>query len=380
MRPVGLRLLLDATAVPADRGGVGRYVDNLTAALTAEGARVVVACQRRDVAAFTALGAEVRGLRSAAERRAVRLAWEQSGLPLLARSVRADVVHCPHYTMPLVAGRPVVVTLHDATFFSDPGNHLTYKASFFRLATAHAVRQAAVCIVPSEATRSEVMRWVGPGRSRLEVIPHGVDESVFHQPTAAERAAAAHRLGVREGHYLAFLGTMEPRKNVPALIRGWVQACRGLAEPPPLVLAGAPGWDHEMDTAETLVPSHLKLVRAGYLPVQQLRGLLGGAALVVYPSLGEGFGLPVLEAMACGAAVLTTRRLALPEVGGDAVAYCGTGAGDIAMAVRELMSNAGRRAALAAAARKRARRFTWQACARAHLATYERAVEHPGAG
>jgi len=380
MRPVGFRLLLDATAIPADRGGVGRYVDNLVAGLTAEGARVVVACQQRDGAAFAALGAEVRSLRSAAEGRAVRLAWEQSGLPLLARSLRADVVHCPHYTMPLVPGRPVVVTLHDATFFSDPGSHLTHKASFFRLATARAVRQAAACIGPSEATRSEVTRWVGPGRSPLEVIPHGVDESVFHQPTAAERAAVAGRLGVREGRYLAFLGTIEPRKNVPALVRGWIQACSELADPPSLVLAGARGWDHEMDTAEALVPAHLRLVRAGYLPVQQLRGLLGGAALVVYPSLGEGFGLPVLEAMACGATVLTTRRLALPEVGGDAVAYCGTGSADIAVAVRELMSNAGRRAALATAAGKRARRFTWQACARAHLATYERAVERRTAG
>ncbi|NMH97415.1 glycosyltransferase family 4 protein [Pseudonocardia acidicola] len=375
---MGIRLLLDATAIPAERGGVGRYVDNLVVALAAEGADVVVACQRRDAAAFDAAGATVHPLHPVGERRPVRLAWEQSGLPLLAHSVRADVVHCPHYTMPLVPGRPVVVTLHDVTFFSDPGRHLAHKAVFFRAATRHAVRSAAVCIVPSEVTRSEVTRWAGPVRCPLEVVPHGVDGSVFHPPTAAERAASARRLGVRDGHYLAFLGAFEPRKNVPALIRGWVQACRGLADPPPLALAGGAGWDREVAAAQALVPAPLQLIRVGYLPAQQLRALLGGAALVVYPSHGEGFGLPVLEAMACGGTVLTTRRLALPEVGGDAVAYCGTRPEEIAAALCALLADPGRRAALAAAARERARGFTWQACARTHLAVYERAASRAG--
>jgi glycosyltransferase involved in cell wall biosynthesis len=175
--------------------------------------------------------------------------------------------------------------------------------------------------------------------------------------------------------YVAFLGTLEPRKNVPALIEAWVQACAGLpGTPPALVLAGGAGWDTRVDAAIAAVPAGLRLLRTGYLPLGDLAGLLSGAAVLAYPSLGEGFGLPVLEAMACGAAVLTTRELSLPEVGGDAVAYTGTAAGQIAVALRELLDDAPRREHLAAAAAERAGTFTWQAAARAHVAAYEQAL------
>jgi glycosyltransferase involved in cell wall biosynthesis len=122
------------------------------------------------------------------------------------------------------------------------------------------------------------------------------------------------------------------------------------------------------------VPEGLTLLRPGYLPLDLLSGLLGEAELVAYPSLGEGFGLPVLEAMACGAAVLTTRRLSLPEVGGDAVAYSEPDPGSIAAGLRELLDAPERRRALGVAARARAAQFDWRACARAHLASYTAAA------
>ena len=109
------------------------------------------------------------------------------------------------------------------------------------------------------------------------------------------------------------------------------------------------------------------MIRPGYLPVEQLAPLLGGAQVVAYPSLGEGFGLPVLEAMACGATVLTTRRLALPEVGGDAVAYTEPDAASIASALKQLLDDPAERQRLGEAAIKRAAGFTWDACAEAHI-------------
>jgi glycosyltransferase involved in cell wall biosynthesis len=173
---------------------------------------------------------------------------------------------------------------------------------------------------------------------------------------------------------VAFLGTLEPRKNVPALVRGWVSAVRDRPNPPVLVLAGGAGWDTDLDQALAEVPAGLRVLRPGYLPVGELAGLLGGAEVVAYPSLGEGFGLPVLEAMSCGAAVLTTRRLALPEVGGDAVAYTEPDAASIGAALAELLGDADRRKTLAAAAVERAALFSWDACATAHVAAYERAA------
>jgi glycosyltransferase involved in cell wall biosynthesis len=302
-------------------------------------------------------------------RRPARLAWEQVGLPLLARRARADVLHCPHYTMPLAGGLPVVTTLHDATFFTHPDVHLPVKRRFFQTWTRISLARAARCVTPSAATRDELVRVAGADSARIDVAHLGVDTDRFHVPSDDERAAVREHLGVT-GPYLAFLGTLEPRKNAPALVRAW----SALADPPALVLAGGRGWDTEVDRAVAEVPAGHALLRPGYLPLELLAGFLGESELVAYPSLGEGFGLPVLEAMACGAPVLTTRRLSLPEVGGDAVAYTEPDAAAITAALAALLADPGRRAELAAAGRERAAGFDWRACARAHQASYAAAA------
>ncbi|PFG32535.1 glycosyltransferase family 4 protein [Sanguibacter antarcticus] len=371
-----MRVLLDATAVPADRGGVGRYVDDLVPELVRAGVDLVMAVQRRDVEHYRELVplATIVAAPGATERRAARLVWEQVGLPALVRSVRPDVLHCPHYTLPLVAGVPVVVTLHDATFFTTPELHLRSKAVFFRAATRMAVRRARTVVVPSRATRDEVVREADADPARFVVAHHGVDHERFHATSPDEQARVRTTLGIGDADYVGFLGTLEPRKNVPALVRAWVRACDGRDAPPALVLAGGRGWDTQIDATIESVPPRLTVRRVGYLPLDDLPGFLGGAQVLAYPSLGEGFGLPVLEAMACGAAVLTTRELSLPEVGGDAVAYCGTDEDSIAHELGELLDDSERRADLARAAVVRAEQFTWAEAARAHVEAYERAV------
>jgi len=379
----GPRILIDATAVPAERGGVGRYVDQLVAAMAAEGADLTIVCQQRDTGTFSELapGCRIVTAPLAVRLRAVRLAWEQTGLPMLIRRLKVDVLHSPHYTMPLAGAVPVVVTLHDVTFFSDRGVHLGVKGRFFRSWTRISLRRAAACVVPSAATADELVRYAGARRDRLVVAHHGVDPRRFHLPDAGQIAAFRARLGI-DGDWIAFLGTLEPRKNVPALIRGFVlagqrrQERRPGEQMPVLVLAGGPGWDAQVEPALAQVPAGLTVIRAGYLPIELLPALLGGAEVTAYPTLGEGFGLPVLEAMACGAAVLTTRRLSLPEVGGEAVAYTDVDATSIAEAIGRLLDDPAARATLGAAAIQRAAAFSWQAAARIHLAAF-RAVVSP---
>ncbi len=370
------RVLLDATAIPAERGGVGRYVDNLAAGLDQVGAALSVVCQHRDAETFALLAPRSRIVPVAEElhNRPARLAWEQTTLPRLARRLPVDLIHSPHYTMPLTSSVPVVTTLHDATFFSDRGLHLGVKGRFFRAWTRTSLRRAAVCVVPSRATASELTRYAHARPDALVVAHHGVDLRRFSVPTAEQVRLVRERLDLPDAGWVAFLGTLEPRKNVPALIRAFTRACAGRDDPPVLVLAGSPGWDAAIAPALAAVPPNLRVVQPGHLPIELLPGLLGGALVTCYPSLGEGFGLPVLEAMACGAAVLTTRKLSLPEVGGDAVAYSGTGAGDIAAELAALLDDPDRRAVLAAAARQRAEQFTWAATARAHQVAYDRAV------
>lgn len=368
-------MLVDATAVPADRGGVGRYVDSLLTALDADGARMCVVCQPRDAELYGRIAPRTTVVPAveAVATRTARLTWEQTTLPRLVARLKADVLHSPHYTTPLANPAASVVTLHDATFFTERALHSPVKARFFRAWTRAALRRATLCVVPSEATASELERVAGAHRKRLHVTCHGVDPERFHPPTVEEADTVRRRLDLHDQPYVAFLGALEPRKNVPALIRGFTMACRQRDRRPALVLAGQPGWDRRVERALQAVPNRIRVIRAGYLPFDDLAGFLGGADVVAYPSLGEGFGLPVLEAMACGAAVLTTRRLSLPEVGGDAVAYCDVDPPEIAKGLTELLDDPGRRAALSAAAQSRAKEFTWAACAAQHRAAYERA-------
>jgi glycosyltransferase involved in cell wall biosynthesis len=376
-----LNVLFDATAVPPDRRGVGRYVDSLIPAFAGTEASIQVLCRPADVEHYRQLsGQPAVAAPALTGRRPARLVWEQLGLPRLATRQRPDLLHSPHYTHPLLLSLahrlPLAVTLHDATFFTDPGLHTRAKGPFFRTATRLALRTADACLVPSQATAEQLVSQAGARPEQLQVAHLGVDTTVFRPPDAEAKAAIRTTLGLAPDQpYLAFLGTIEPRKNVPALIRGWAQAFAGQPNAPALVLAGGMGWDTGVDTAVAELPATLRLIRPGYLPLEQLAGLLGGAELVVYPSLGEGFGLPVLEGMACGAPVLTTRNLALSEVGGDAVAYTDTTASAIGRALKELLDDPNRRADLAGRGLARAALFSWQSCAQAHVKAYHSAVE-----
>jgi glycosyltransferase involved in cell wall biosynthesis len=374
---VALRVLVDATDVPTDRGALGRYVDGLMGALAATGVDLAVACQRSDEERYARLapGATIVAGPAGLGHRSERHAWEQSGLPLVAEEVGADVIHMPNYSMPLRPGLPTVVTIHDLSFFTDPERYTPMGAMSLMSATKTSARQAARLIVPSNATRDELVRVLGVDPGRIDVAYHGVDHRLFHRPNEIQVSRVTARLGLHGRPYVAFLGSLTPRKNAPALVSGWAIAVADLADPPALVLGGGGGWSQELDEAVSRVPSHLRLVRPGYLPFADLPGFLGGAVVVAAPSRGEGFGLPVLEAMACGAPVLTTYRTSLPEVGGDAVAYTEPDADSIAVALRALLEDPQRRTALAAAGYARALDFTWAASATAHVASYKRAAD-----
>lgn len=367
--PAERLVLLDATAISAQRGGVGRYVEELARESVLAGIPLVVVCQQRDESVFAAMNCDLVVAPSIVSVTPLRFVWEQIGLPLLARRLGATVIHSPHYTFPVLTSRHRVVTIHDLTFWSHPDRHSVLKRLFFTGWISASAKMGLDVMVPSAATGREYERVAHAESSHIAVAPHGVDRETFRPPTSTAVSRFKEDVGVTS--WVAFLGTIEPRKNIVPLIEGFCDATRNQSPRPSLLLAGAPGWDHAVTGAiERAVRSGCDVRHLGYVPIDELSVLLGGAEVVAYPSEGEGFGLPVLEAMSCGAAVLTTRSLSLPEVGGDAVEYTDTSSADIATALGDLLANPARRRKLSAAAIARAAHFTWSACLDAHRAVW----------
>lgn len=362
-------VLLDATAISEQRGGVGRYVEELAREAVHAGIPLVVVCQPRDEQAFADMNCDVVVAPAAIRSVPFRFFWEQIGLPAVARRVGATVIHSPHYTFPLFIGIRRVVTVHDLTFWSHPDRHSRVKRLFFQTWIRAGAMLGLDVIVPSAATGGELDRVAGPLAGNVTVAYHGVDHEVFRPPTSDERKRFAASVGVTE--WVAFLGTIEPRKNVVPLIDGFMTATRNVSSRPSLLLAGAPGWDTGVSAAiERAVSEGFDVRHLGYVPISDLSAFLGGASVVVYPSEGEGFGLPVLEAMSTGAAVVTSRSLSLPEVGGDAVAYSDTTAEAIGAELKNLLGDARRRRELAAAAIARSKQFTWASCLATHRSVW----------
>jgi glycosyltransferase involved in cell wall biosynthesis len=374
------RVLIDCTAIPRDRAGVGRYIEGLIGALSADQVVLTLVVQRRDRRALAELApwARTHAIAPWFIPRPLRFIWEQTGLPALAQKLGVDVIHSPHYTFPLSWQGARVVTVHDATFFSDPAAHTPLKRLFFRRWTRAAWRRADVVITPSAATSSEVERYIGAPKARVEVAHLGVDSARFHEPSAEQLQEFRNGLGLPSGQcWFAFLGTIEPRKNVVMLLDAYRDLRDELgADAPVLLISGGRGWDAEAVARLRTLPADSGVRELGYLPMKDLPALLGGAVAVIYPSVGEGFGLPVLEAMASGAAVITTDRLAIPEVGGDAVLYTAVTAAAIAQSMRDLYTDKVQNDRLRHLALVRASLFTWHATAAHHVAAYERAAQH----
>lgn len=367
-------VLLDCTAIPAHRGGVGRYVEGLLRGFEPSQVRLTLAAQARDRDALAELvpWAHIHSLPPRFTSRPLRIAWEQFSLPGLARRLGADLIHSPHYTFPMLWRGGRVVTIHDATFFSDPGSHRPLKRMFFRTWTRLSWRHADAVITPSAATAGEVERFIGKPVAHVEVALHGVNSGRFHKPTPTQVSTFRREVGLApDATWFAFLGTIEPRKNVVALLDAYRSLRSDLgADAPQLLLSGGRGWDKEALSRLDALGDDSGVRELGYLPLEHLPALLGGSIAVLYPTSGEGFGLPVLEAMACGAAVITTDRLAIPEVGGDAVVYTQADPSAISSAMRDLLGDVAKRDRLRELAFSRAALFTWSATARSHVDAY----------
>jgi glycosyltransferase involved in cell wall biosynthesis len=374
--PAPLRVGIDVTAIPANPAGAGRYVVELVRALAQrDDLALDLFARRADGARWArfAPGTANEVLPVAPANRGLRVGYGELALGAVARRARPPIAvfHGPHYSLPRTRPAGEVVTVHDLTLVEHPEWHERAKVAFFAAAMRRAAARADAIIVLSAGDKARFAARFSP-RGELVVIPHGVDHARFRpdEPRPGADAEVRARLGVH-APYLLHLGTIEPRKNLPVLLAAFTRL-HATSPELRLVLAGGTGWGHApLDAALARSPAFGAVVRLGYVDDDHVPALLRGAAVVAYPSSAEGFGLPVLESLACGTPTVTTSGSVMDEVaaGSALVARAGDEAA-LAAALGEAIAAGPAVAQRRALGLARAQSFTWAASAAAHVETY----------
>ncbi len=311
-----LRIAIDATTWAPGRTGVGLYTERLIRAWQQlpYGDELILLTNR-----FADAPAQ-SGLPVHGPRMPIRALWLQTALPAQLARFAPDVALFPNYLAPLVPvpGVPYVLTVHDLAVFLFPETFTFKKRVLQRAALPWLVRHAAAVVTPSENSRRDLLRLMPTDPGKVVVTPLAAAPGLDRTPDAESVARVRAQLGL-PSQYVLSVGTLEPRKNVVRLIEAFERVAVQFPDVQ-LVVAGGKGWRDD-DIVRVLRRPELRsrIVSVGYVTPEQLQVLYHQALVMAYPSLYEGYGLPVAEAMACGAPVLTSRGSSLDEVGGDAV-------------------------------------------------------------
>jgi glycosyltransferase involved in cell wall biosynthesis len=359
-----MRVAVDARALWAHPTGVGRYLEGLLSAWldeTPEDSFVLLS--PRAIRVPEPLKGRVEAKTTAG--RVPGTVWLQSLAPFLAARTGSDAFFGPLGILPLRSALPTVVTVHDLTPVLFPEwHHLKNRVGYSLLGPT--VRRATRVIAVSEATRSDLQRLYPQTGPRCVVVHNGVTP-----PRPAETGATE-----LDRPYVLYLGTLEPRKNLPRLVEAMESLWDRRPDFPDLVLAGGSGWGLRGFTARLQTSRYARRIhRLGWVPEERARALLLGARLLAYPSLYEGFGLPPLEAMAAGTVVVASRSSSLPEVLGDAALLPDPeDAKAIATALEKANDDEEWRAFARGRGLARARELSWTCAARATRRVFESAL------
>jgi len=379
-------------------GGIGRYSAELARLLPEAGPTPpntdkpdlgfeVIGFVSRHSAASVAKAYASFGLTKAQVEATVRIAvprpvlfdsWGVLGIPKLSllskRLADVDIVHAPSLAVPPhPKSAPLIVTVHDAAPLIHPETYPRRGRWFHERGFAVTAKRADLVIAPTRAAAEEIMEYTDILSDRIRIVPHGVEDRTV---AAGSLAKVREDLELNDEPFVLWVGTLEPRKNLPVLVEAFHSVVRTKDLPHRLVLAGPKGW---LNTASTLEHPAAglegRVCVAGELTDEELVALYSGADLVVLPSRHEGFGLPILEAMTQGTAVLCSDIPVLREVGGDAAAYASVNDAEaLGDAMVELLRDKSARDRLGAAGKKRAAQFSWRQCAARTRAVYREAL------
>jgi glycosyltransferase involved in cell wall biosynthesis len=370
-----MRIAINTLAMKRKLYGGGNYIKNLVRSLSrldGENEYLLLASPE-NVCHLEDLGVRFQ-IAMGPSNRLLRLPWEQTVLPLKLKQKGIDVYHGPAFVAPLFKTCGQVVSVHDMTFHLVPEQHSWHKRIYFQAMIPAMVRGSERVIAVSESTKRDILSLVPVPENKICVTHLGVDSRF--QPVSDQEKLAALRVKHRlRRQFILFVGVIEPRKNIAALVNAYAAA--SLADQFDLVLAGSLGWDYSgllEQVANSGLKDRIRII--GYVDDEDLPTLYSAAEVFVYPSLYEGFGLPPLEAMACGVPVITSSISSMPEIVGDAAILVNPrDVAAIASALLKLLSNAELREQHALRGRERARLFTWDRMAQKTLEVYESAAQ-----
>ena len=311
--------------------------------------------------------------------------WTHLRLSREMQSAPPDVLFVPSHVLPVVHPRRCVVTVHDLGYHYYPEAHTLFQNAYLRWSTRYNARTATRVLADSDATRKDLLRYYGIPEERIVVVYPGRDETLVPVRDLQALSAVRARYGLGAPYFL-YVGTLHPRKNLVRLVNAFaaLKSANGarsepadgradMASEPQLVLAGQKGWLYDEIFAKVRkLGLEDRVILTGYVPAADLPVLLSGALAFVFPSLYEGFGLPVLEAMACGTPVICSNVSSLPEVGGDAVLQIDPlDTEALAEAMHQVTTDEGLRTMLVGRGYEQVQRFSWQRCANQVLQVLE---------
>jgi len=371
-----VKLALDVSAVPPRMAGAGRYIGELARRVPATGVDTTLVTRRDDTLRWHDWSPSTHIASIVPNARPTRLLYEALLAGHSATSKSVDVWHSPHYTMPRHSTTPTVVTILDLMFFTNPEWHERWKVPFFRRAISYAATHADVLVSISEFTARQLDEHV-PKHAPVVVATLGVDLEKFSVDSSHDTELLRAHGFVVDRPYIFFLGTFEPRKGIDVLLKSFEEIARRDSDVE-LWLAGQPGWG--VKDIETQIAGHSALSRIrrlGFVDETVLPALIRQSRVVTYPSRGEGFGMPVIEALACGAIVETSADTVMSEIAGGAALLARAGdAEQLADVLTSALSMSDEdRARHARIARARAEIFTWDSSIAQHVKAYEMAVQ-----
>ncbi|MCC7353156.1 MAG: glycosyltransferase family 4 protein [Anaerolineae bacterium] len=377
---VGLNAHLLSLTETYRGAGINGYIYHLLHELPAAAARLqfIVYLHDRRFVPTPGSTLAMRRSRWATTNPWARILWEQSGLAWASRRERLNLLHGLAYVTPLAASCPTVVTVHDISFVRFPQAFRAANRHYLSTFTRLSVRRAARVIAVSAHTRDDLVRtWAIPPE-KITVVPNGLD-AAFHPEEVTAAAEFRRRRGLPE-RFILSVGTLEPRKNLARLVQAYAAATAEGGRQVKLVLAGGKGWDYQeiFSQVEGLGLTQ-DVLFPGFVPADELPWWYRAAAVFAYPSLYEGFGLPVLEAMASGTPVMTSTASSLPEVAGDAALLVDPYDVDaMAQAILRLLNDQALRGELVARGLRRASSFSWARTATETITVYQDVLSSVG--